>query len=115
MRAGPPTTTQRPRQRQRIRLLTAGAVAILASGVITIAASPAADAEPVGSGSYTETLPAGRELPSGCGTISSNPRQFLTSNAPAGAVPTNDWWSSLVFKRSDCAYSLPLHAHPISY
>src|SRR5687767_13364143 len=103
MRAGPSTTTQRPRKRQRLRLLAAGAVVILASGLITIAAGRAADAAPVGAGSYTETLPPGAALPSGCGTISSNPRQFLTANAPAGAVPTNDWWSSLVFKRSDCA------------
>jgi endoglucanase Acf2 len=115
MRAGPSTTTQRPRKRQRPRLFAAGAVVILASGLITVAAGRAADAAPVGAGSYTETLPPGAALPSGCGTISSNPRQFLTANAPAGAVPTNDWWSSLAFKRSDCAYSLPLHAHPISY
>lgn len=43
------------------------------------------------------------------------PRQFATANAPAGAVPTNDWWSSLLFKRTDCAFSEPLHAHPTSY
>ncbi len=30
-------------------------------------------------------------------------------------MPTNDWWSSLLFKKFDCAYSEPLHAHPISF
>ena len=39
----------------------------------------------------------------------------MTANAPAGPVPTNDWWSSLVFKKFDCAYSENLHAHPTSY
>ena len=47
--------------------------------------------------------------------MSSNPRQFATANAPAGPIPTNDWWSSLLWKRTDCSFSEPLHAHPISY
>ena len=73
------------------------------------------DAATVGAGSYTETLPAGASLPVGCGDLSTNPRQFMTPNAPAGPVPTNDWWSSLLFKRTDCAYSEPLEAHPMAF
>ena len=34
--------------------------------------------------------------------MSTNPRQFVTANAPTGAIPTNDWWSSLLFKRLNC-------------
>ena len=34
---------------------------------------------------------------------------------PAGAVPTNDWWSSLVFKKLNCQYSEILQAHPAAY
>ncbi|MFC7648522.1 glycosyl hydrolase [Streptosporangium lutulentum] len=30
-------------------------------------------------------------------------------------MPTNDWWSSILFKKTDCAYGEPLYAHPISY
>ena len=84
-----------------------------AFGAVTFAGP--ADAGSVGAGSYTETLPAGAALPSGCGNLATSPRQFMTANAPPGPVPTNDWWSSLVFKKFDCAYSENLHAHPASY
>ena len=65
------------------------------------------------SGGYT-TDPVGK-LPSGCGSIWTDPRQFLTANAPSGALPTNDWWSSLAFKRLNCRYSEILQAHPAAY
>ncbi|MET0967002.1 MAG: glycosyl hydrolase [Nakamurella sp.] len=89
-------------------------VAATLTVVVNAAASSlAAGGTPVGSGSYT-TDPVG-PLPSGCGDLSTNPRQFLTQNAPAGAVPTNDWWSSLVFKKLNCQYSEALQAHPAAY
>ncbi len=102
----------------RRRLLTIATAAIVAagSGVLAVALTQSAEAATVGAGSYTETLPAGAKLPTGCGNISTNPRQFVTSNAPAGAVPTNDWWSSLLFKKgSDCNFSQPLFAGPAAY
>ena len=86
---------------------------VVVAGITVAAAGPAAAATKVGNGSYT-TDPVG-PLPSGCGTISTNPRQFLTENAPAGAVPTNDWWSSLAFKKLNCQYSEILQAHPAAY
>ncbi|MFG1994459.1 glycosyl hydrolase [Actinoplanes sp. NPDC048988] len=94
-----------------LALVTAGGVAVLTEAAHTESASAA----PVGAGSYTETLPAGRSLPTGCGSISTNPRQHVTGNAPAGPVPTNDWWSSLLFKRFDCQFSAPLFAGPAAY
>ena len=30
-------------------------------------------------------------------------------------MPTNDWWSSLVYKRTECAFSDNLMAHPFSF
>ncbi|MET8277994.1 glycosyl hydrolase [Micromonospora sp. NPDC005174] len=93
--------------------LAAATVLALVVGGLTIPVTRAAEAAPVGAGSYT-TTPVGA-LPTGCGQMSSNPRQFATANAPAGAVPTNDWWSSLLWKRTDCSFSEPLHAHPTSY
>jgi endoglucanase Acf2 len=90
-------------------------LAAVVAGAGAVALSGTADAGTVGAGSYTETLPAGASLPVGCGDLATDPRQFMTANAPAGPVPTNDWWSSLVFKKFDCAYSENLHAHPISY
>ena len=107
--------SRRPSGNSRHRLLTLGAVAALATATVGVALSQSAGATTVGAGSYTETLPAGAALPSGCGSISTNPRQYLTANAPAGPVPTNDWWSSILYKRTDCSYGEPLHAHPISY
>jgi endoglucanase Acf2 len=101
-----------PVPHRRWALAAATALALVVGG-LTIPVTRAAEAAPVGAGSYT-TTPVG-PLPTGCGQMSSNPRQFATANAPAGAVPTNDWWSSLLFKRTDCAFSEPLHAHPTSY
>ncbi|MGC4856598.1 glycosyl hydrolase [Micromonospora sp. DT4] len=101
-----------PVPHRRWALAAATALALVVGG-LTIPVTRTAEAAPVGAGSYT-TTPVGA-LPTGCGQMSSNPRQFATANAPAGAVPTNDWWSSLLWKRTDCAFSEPLHAHPTSY
>ncbi len=97
------------------RALAASVAAAVVAGLGAVALSGTAAAAPVGAGSYTETLPPGAALPVGCGDLATNPRQFMTANAPAGPVPTNDWWSSLVFKKFDCAYSENLHAHPTGY
>ncbi|MFC6021031.1 glycosyl hydrolase [Plantactinospora solaniradicis] len=96
----------------RLVALAAAAAAIIA---VTIAAPTGAGADPLGAGSYTTVRPAGAAGPSGCADIGTNPRRYVTANAPAGAVPTNDWWSSLLFKRTECAYSPPLHAHPMAF
>ncbi len=102
-----------PRRGAWRRALAVGGVLALASGFLTFVVIQPAGAVPVGAGSYT-TTPVG-PLPSGCGAISSNPRLWATANAPSGPIPTNDWWSSILYKRTDCAYSEPLHAHPVSY
>nr|BFE69230.1 hypothetical protein GCM10020092_025310 [Actinoplanes digitatis] len=89
----------------------AAVVVALGSGVLAVAVTGTAQAATVGASSYTETLPAGAKLPAGCGNMSANPRQYLTPNAPAGPVPTNDWWSSLLFKKGDdCNFSQALFA-----
>lgn len=80
----------------------------------TVAGRPAGAAA-VGAGSYTTTLPAGQQLPQGCGDISTNPRANLTANAPSGPLPTNDWWTSIAYKRTDCAFGEPMFAHPAAY
>ncbi len=116
--SSPPGTTalrSGPHRRRSVSAGAASAAAALAAGLALWAVAPQADAGTLGAGSYTETLPAGGALPSGCPGLSTNPRQYVSANAPAGAVPTNDWWSSLLFKRWDCAFSEPLHAHPLSF
>jgi endoglucanase Acf2 len=99
----------------RQRLVAIGAATAMAAGLVGVVLSQSADAATVGAGSYTETLPAGASLPVGCAAMSTNPRQYLTANAPAGPVPTNDWWTSILYKRNDCAFGEPMHAHPVSY
>jgi endoglucanase Acf2 len=100
----------------RGRPLAAGSIAVaVLAAALTFFALPRAEAAALGSGSYATTAPTGASGPTGCGSIATNPRQFVTANAPAGAVPTNDWWSSLLFKRTDCAYGLPLEAHPMAF
>jgi endoglucanase Acf2 len=112
----PTPGAHRRRPGGRLAGLAAALVVALGSGAFAVAVTGPAEAATVGAGSYTETLPAGAKLPSGCGAMSTNPRQYLTSNAPAGPVPTNDWWSSLLFKKGDeCNFSQPLFAGPAAY
>jgi endoglucanase Acf2 len=104
------------RRRNRLVSYAAAAVVAVSSGVLAVTLTTSADAATLGAGSYTETLPAGAKLPSGCGAVSTNPRENVTANAPKGAVPTNDWWSSLLFKKGDeCNFSQPLFAHPAAF
>ncbi len=97
----------------RRRAVAVSAAAALAAGGLAVVASGPAGAATIGAGSYS-TTPVG-PLPAGCGQLSTNPRAWVTSNAPAGAIPTNDWWSSILWKKTECAWGEPLHAHPISY
>ncbi len=92
------------------------AMSLILGFIAAVARSEGAGAATVGAGSYTTTLPAGQKLPAGCGDMSTNPRQAVTSNAPEGPVPTNDWWTSILWKRTnDCAFGEPLFAHPAAY
>jgi endoglucanase Acf2 len=102
------------RLRRRGLAAVAAAALVTATLVATVAPHPASAAA-VGAGSYTTKLPAGAALPAGCGDLATNPRAFVTANAPKGAVPTNDWWSSILFKKWDCAFGEPMMAHPAAY
>ncbi|MGB3676303.1 MAG: glycosyl hydrolase, partial [Candidatus Nanopelagicales bacterium] len=100
-----------------LKSLTAVFVSVTLAAAAVVAVPTAAHAAivEVGEGSYTTSLPPGAQLPQGCGSISTNPRQHVTANAPAGAVPTNEWWSSLIFKRTECNHSETLVASPLSF
>ncbi|MBN0049062.1 glycoside hydrolase [Streptomyces actuosus] len=102
---------RRPHRHPRTAVL--GVVVALLGAALTVLTSHSAGAETVGRGSYT-TQPPG-PLPSGCADLSTDPRHWVTSDAPSGAVPTNDWWSSILWKRTDCAYGEPLFAQPLGY
>ena len=85
------------------------------ASLFAVASQQTAAAATVGAGSYTTTLPAGASLPTGCGDLSTNPRAWVTDNAPKGPVPTNDWWTSILWKKTDCQFGEPMFAHPAAY
>ena len=79
--------------------------------------TPTAHAADVGAGSYAEGTPSGGAVPTECdGTPVTNPRAHVTSSFPAGAIPTNDWWTSLLWRKFNCSsISENLMAHPLSF
>lgn len=102
-------------RRRTVRRTAAAALALaLAAGTLVAqSVAAAADTVPVGSGSYT-TDPVG-PTPEACPAVQADPRAYVTDDAPSTPLPTNDWWTSLAYKKLDCAWSAPLHAHPASY
>lgn len=102
------------RRRRRIALTTAAAATAAAvTGALVIPSATAAEI-PVGNGSYSDSRPAGTQGPTdNMGT----PVLPQVTDAVAGEpVPTNEWWSSLVFKRyPDNPYSQPMYGHPLTY
>ncbi len=104
-------------QRRFIRMRTLAALAlvvsimlgdILALGPTPVYAAPVA----VGLGSYNTTLPAGRLGPTNSAGAAVTPKK--TANV-TGAMPTNDWWSSLGWQRyAGNPYSENMYAHPLA-
>lgn len=103
------------RRRTLAMVLVAAMLAYLVQVVLLPA--PSAQAATVGAGSYGEGTPAGGAVPTECnGTPVTNPRAHVTANFPAGAIPTNDWWTSLLWRKFDCAsISENLMAHPLAF
>src|SRR5688572_32674319 len=87
----------------------------LASVALFPAAGPATAATvPVGSGSYSDTRPAGTSGPTTNTGTPVTPK--VTAAARNRPVPTNDWWCSLAFQRyGDNPYSPPMYGHPLTY
>ncbi|WP_432741651.1 glycoside hydrolase [Streptomyces sp. JH002] len=103
-----------PRRRRRIALTTAAAATAAAVvGVVVIPSAGAAEV-PVGSGSYSDTRPAGAQGPTD--NMGTPVLPQVTDTVAGEPVPTNKWWSSLVFKRyPDNPYSQPMYGHPLTY
>ncbi|MER8071875.1 glycosyl hydrolase [Streptomyces sp. NPDC094034] len=100
------------RARPASALLLATALAAVGLGP---AASPALAANvPVGSGSYSDSRPAGTSGPTTNTGTPVTPK--VTEAARDLPLPTNDWWSSLAFQRyGDNPYSTPMYGHPLTY
>ncbi|MFB6983303.1 glycosyl hydrolase [Streptomyces scopuliridis] len=100
------------RARPASALILATALAAVGLGP---AASPALAANvPVGSGSYSDSRPAGTSGPTTNTGTPVTPK--VTEAARNRPLPTNDWWSSLAFQRyGDNPYSTPMYGHPLTY
>ncbi|MEE2044530.1 glycoside hydrolase, partial [Nocardiopsis tropica] len=120
--ASPEAPARRRGGPARPALLAAGAALLLTGAALpaltgpvpaTTAAATGAAAVPVGSGSYTDTLPAGASGPS---DLSGAPASPKVTDDYEGAAPTNEWWSSLIFQRyPENPHGENLFAHPASY
>ncbi|MEC4019654.1 glycosyl hydrolase [Streptomyces sp. H27-D2] len=100
------------RRRPAAAFMLAAALAAIGLGP---AASPAAAATvPVGSGSYSDTRPAGTAGPQNQEGAPVAPK--VTAAAADKPLPTNDWWSSLAFQRyAGNPYSEAMYGHPLTY
>ncbi|CAA9557341.1 MAG: GH81 / GH18 [uncultured Truepera sp.] len=95
--------------RAGIRVVGLGLLALAAASCARIDQAPVSDPE---ASLTTSALPPGAAGPSNNAGAPVAPK--ITANV-RGPVPTNDWWSSLVFQRfPDNPYSENMHAHPLS-
>lgn len=92
---------------------TATALALaVATALLPTTTINAADTQPLGSGSYLQGLPDGASGPSNTDGNAVTPRVTVDF---AGAIPTNTWWSSLLWERwPGNTFGQPMHAHPLS-
>ena len=115
-----PSRSRSPRSGLDRRLLAAFTVAatlVVGLAQATVLPAPeAAAAVQVGDGSYHEGTPPGGAVPTECNnTPVANPRAHTTASFPSGAIPTNDWWTSLLWRKFSCsAVSENLMAHPLA-
>ncbi|WP_103501640.1 glycosyl hydrolase [Streptomyces sp. SM14] len=102
------------RRGRRIGLtVAAAATAAAVTGVMVIPSASAAEV-PVGNGGYSDTRPPGTSGPTD--NVGNPVLPQVTDAVADQPVPTNDWWSSLVFKRyGDNPYSQPMYGHPLTY
>ncbi|GAA3487929.1 glycosyl hydrolase [Streptomyces cremeus] len=113
-----PAPHSRARQSRTPRRTPAVALALVAAlaavGLGPAAAPAVAATVPVGSGSHSDTRPAGTSGPTTHTGAPVTPK--VTPAAKGRPVPTNDWWSSLAFQRyGDNPYSTPMYGHPLTY
>jgi len=101
-----------PHTRRLFALTAVLLVALSLAPVGLLTPTRALAATSVGLGSYTTTLPSGGKVPSNSDGAAVSPKK--TANV-TGAMPTNDWWSSLGFQRySGNPYSENMYAHPLA-
>lgn len=88
------------------------AVLVLLAGQSSPKAQASAPSNGTGLGSYTTTLPTGGDLPQ---DQNGNPVTPAVDSNITGPVPTNDWWTSLVWKNDPNAASQNMFADPLAF
>lgn len=83
---------------------------VLILGLMGCRQTPPTGVVRVGLGSYWPERPAGAAGPSNQAGVPVTP--LVTADFD-GPVPTNDWWSSLVWNYADEPHSTDLYAHPL--
>lgn len=100
------------KSRRRLAILLAAALAV--TGLGAVAGTASAATVPVGSGSYSDTRPAGTNGPQNNTGGPVTPK--VTAAAADKPLPTNDWWSSVAFQRyAGNPYSEAMYGHPLTY
>jgi len=94
-----PTTDDRTTQQPPTATLV---VPVGAGGFTTARLGPG----PAGDGRYLDPAPR---------TPSAGRHALVDPGAPAGALPTSTWWSSLLLRTREHPLGRPLHAHPACY
>ena len=85
---------------------------LLCISLASAADMPEPSIESIGSGSYFTSLPDGSSGPADTDGMAVQPRVTSGFNGP---VPTNTWWSSLVWERyPGNSFGQIMHAHPLS-
>lgn len=105
----------RSRLPHRNVLRTVAALAVAAGTFLVLVPMQAnAAVVSVGAGSYRNDRPAGTVGPLNSSGAAVTPK--VTAAMAGRAVPTNDWWSSLVWQRyAGNPYSENMYGHPLSY
>ncbi|ABX04072.1 Ricin B lectin [Herpetosiphon aurantiacus DSM 785] len=89
-------TQHLPNRSRRLPWLAGTLLTLLTSSLFFSPTQPVANADQAGLGSYTTTLPAGAKVPD---DFNGNPVSPKRTANVTGAMPTNDWWSSLGWQR----------------
>ncbi|MFI9817886.1 glycosyl hydrolase [Saccharothrix variisporea] len=97
-----------------MRSLRLAVPALLVAALVPFALPGPAGAVTVGAGSYAPSRPAGALGPVDSSGTPLTPK--VTARMAGKPVPTNDWWSSLVFQRyPGNPYSENVYAHPLTF
>src|SRR5688572_6113591 len=87
-------------------------VLVFALGAVLVSPAAVSAQTAVGAGSYTTTGFNGPQTVD-CGGGFVGAAIPKKTAAVTGAIPTNDWWSTLVFQRcSNNPYTAPMFPHP---